>query len=99
MSNPQLGAPEHKLNIAARYHHDRFRVGTDVQYINGLYLATGATSEKENYVLWNAHASVRLWRGLWANIKVDNILGQEYEINKGFPMPRTTVLAGFNWTF
>ena len=99
MSNPQLGAPEHKLNIAARYHHDRFRVGTDMQYINGLYLATGATSEKENYVLWNAHASVRLWRGLWANIKVDNILGQEYEINKGYPMPRTTVLAGFNWTF
>ena len=99
MSNPQLGAPEHKLNIAARYHHDRFRVGTDIQYIHGLYLTTGAMPEKENYVLWNAHASVRLWRGLWANIKVDNVLGQEYEINKGFPMPRTTVLAGFNWTF
>lgn len=99
MSNPQLGAPEHKLNIAARYHHDRFRVGTDVQYIHGLYLATGAQTEKENYVLWNAHAAVRLWRGLWANITVDNILGQQYEINKGFPMPGTTVLAGLKWTF
>lgn len=99
MSNPQLGAPEHKLNIAARYHHDRFRVGTDVQYIHGLYLVTGAQTEKENYVLWNAHVAVRLWRGLWANITVDNILGQEYEINKGFPMPGTTVLAGLKWTF
>ena len=103
MSNPQLGAPEHKLNLAVRYHHDRFRVGTDVQYIHGLYTelptsnnVSGLTS---NFLLWNAHASVRLWRGLWANIKADNILGQEYEINKGFPMPRTTVLAGFNWTF
>jgi iron complex outermembrane receptor protein len=99
MSNPQLGAPEHKLNIAARYHHDRFRVGTDVQYIHGLYLVTGAQTEKENYVLWNAHAAVRLWRGLWANISVDNILGQQYEINKGFPMPGTTVLAGLRWSF
>lgn len=99
MSTPQLGAPEHKLNIALRYHHERFRIGTDVQYIHGLYLTTGATPEKENYVLWNAHASVRLWRGLWANIKADNLLAQEYEINKGFPMPRTTVMAGINWTF
>ena len=99
MSNPQLGAPEHKLNIAARYHHDRFRVGTDVQYIHGLHLATGAQPEKENYVLWNAHASVRLWRGLWANITVDTILGQQYEINKGFPMPGTSVLAGLRWSF
>lgn len=99
MSNPQLGAPEHKLNVAARYHHERFRVGTDVQYIHGLYLVAGPKPEKENYVLWNANASVRLWRGLWANITVDNILGKEYEINKGFPMPGTTVLAGLKWTF
>ena len=70
-----------------------------MQYIHGLYLATGAQTEKENYVLWNAHAAVRLWRGLWANITVDNILGQQYEINKGFPMPGTTVLAGLKWTF
>ncbi len=99
MSNPQLGAPEHKLNIALRYHHSYFRVGTDIQYIHGLYLAIDVTPEKENYVLWNINASCRLWRGLWANIKVDNLLGHEYEINKGFPMPRTTILAGFNWTF
>ena len=99
MSNPQLGAPEHKVNISARYHHSRFRIGTDVQYIHGLYLTTGNLPEKENYILWNAHASARLWRGLWANIKVDNILGQQYEINKGFPMPLTTVMVGFSWTF
>lgn len=99
MSNPQLGAPEHKLNISAHYHHDRFRVGTDVQYINGLYLATGSNPEKETFVLWSANACVRLWRELWANIKVDNILGQTYEINKGFPMPGTTVLAGLRFSF
>lgn len=106
MSNPQLAAPEHKLNVSLRYHHERFRIGTSVQYINGLYLTTGNAgvspaieAEKENYVLWNANASYRIWRGLWANLKVDNLLAQEYEINKGFPMPRTTVMGGVSWNF
>ena len=99
MSNPQLAAPEHKLNVSLRYHHERFRIGTDLQYIHGLYLTTGDNPEKENYMLWNAHAAYRIWRGLWVNVKADNLLAQEYEINKGFPMPRTTVMGGFNWTF
>ena len=99
MSNPQLAAPEHKLNVSLSYHHERFRIGTDVQYIAGLYLTTGDDAEKENYVLWNVHADYRIWRGLWANIKADNILAQEYEINKGFPMPRTTIMGCFSWKF
>ncbi len=99
MSNPQLAAPEHKLNISLQYRHQRFRLGTDVQYINGLYLTTGESPEKENYVLWNAHAAVRIWHELWANIKADNLLAQEYEINKGFPMPRTTLMGGLNFNF
>ena len=98
MDNPQLGAPEHKLNLAFRYHDKRFFAGTDVQYIDGLYLTTGKNAEKENYVLWNAHADYRIWGNLWLNVKVDNILAQEYEINKGFPMPKTTVMGGFRIT-
>ena len=102
MSNPVLAAPEHKLNIAIRYHHDRFRIGTDGQYIHGLYTelpSKNTDGSRSNYFVWNAHASVRLWRGLWANLKADNILGQNYEINKGFPMPGTTVMGGLNWIF
>lgn len=102
MSNPQLAAPEHKLNVALRYHHERFRIGTDIQYVAGLYTtlpsnsASGLTS---NFVLWNAHASYRIWKGLWANLKADNLLAQKYEINKGFPMPKTTIIGGFSWNF
>ena len=102
MDTPTLAAPEHKLNTAIRYHHDRFRVGTSVQYIGGLYtvLATAtAPATKENYTMWNADASVRIWKGLWANVKADNILAQEYEINAGFPMPKATVMGGLNWSF
>mgnify|MGYP002623989172 CR=1 FL=1 len=91
MQNPVVAAPEHKLNVSVGYHHDRFRVGTSAQYIAGLYTAVGAAEQKEDFVLWNAHAAYRIWKGLWANIQADNLLGTEYEINAGFPMPRTTV--------
>lgn len=102
MVKPILAAPEHKLNIALLYHHDRFRVGTSVQYIHGLYtvLATpSAPAQRQNFVLWDAHAAVRIWRQLWATLRADNLLVQNYEINAGFPMPPTTVLAGLNWSF
>lgn len=99
MKNPQPAAPEHKLNVALTYHHDRFRVGTDVQYINGLYLTTGSNPQKENYVLWNAHAAYRIWKGLWVNIKADNLLAWQYQTIIGFPMPRTTVMGGVKWGF
>ncbi len=99
MANRTLAAPEHKLYVALNYHHERFRIGTDLQYIHGLYTAVGTNPEQQNFALWNAHASYRIWRGLWANIKADNLLAQQYEINKGFTMPRTVVMGGFSWTF
>ena len=102
MKNPRLASPEHKLNLGINYHHERFRIGTDFQYINGLYttLATAtAPAEKQNFLLWNAHADYRIWHELWAYLKADNLLAQKYEINAGFPMPRTTIMAGMNWSF
>ncbi|MBR1809173.1 MAG: TonB-dependent receptor [Paludibacteraceae bacterium] len=102
MRNPRLAAPEHKLNVSVNYHHERFRVGTEWQYINGLYLVLpteGTPASKENFLLWNAHADLRIWRELWAYVKADNLLAQEYEINVGFPMPRTTLMGGLSWSF
>ena len=103
MANPVLAAPEHKLNISLAYHHDRFRIGTNIQYIHGLYTQISnqqsAISNQQNFCLWSAHAAGRLWRELWLTLTADNILGTEYEINAGFPMPRTTVMAGLQFAF
>ena len=99
MSNPTIAAPEHKLCVSLRYHHERFRIGTDLQYVHGLYTQVGDNAKTEHFALWNAHAAYRIWRGLWVNVKADNLLAQKYEINAGFPMPRTTLMGGFNWSF
>ena len=102
MLNPRVAAPEHKLNFGLMYHHDKFRIGTDIQYIAGLYtsLATASSpAKKQNFVLWNAHADYHIWKGLWVYVKAYNLLAQQYEINAGFPMPRTTIMGGATWTF
>lgn len=102
MANPVLAAPEHKLNISLAYHHDRFRIGTNVQYIHGLYTqlpAAGNEGKKQNFCLWSTHVAGRIWRELWVTLTADNILGTEYEINAGFPMPQTTVMAGLRFAF
>ena len=34
------------------------------------------------------------WIDIW--VRGENLLAQKYEINAGYPMPRATVMAGFN---
>lgn len=99
MKYPTIAAPEHKLNLSLNYHHERFAVGTSLQAIFGLYKQVGENPLKEDFVLWNAHASYRIWKGLWAQLRAENLLAQEYEINLGFPLPKTTIIGGLEWKF
>lgn len=99
MENPVIAAPEHKLYAGANFSHGRWNVSTGVQYIAGLFTAVGDQSETEDFVLWNLRASFRAckWLDIWA--RGENLLAQKYEINAGYPMPRATVMAGFNLSF
>lgn len=99
MENPVIAAPEHKLYAGANFSHGRWNVSTGVQYIADLFTAVGDQPETEDFVLWNLRASFRAckWLDIWA--RGENLLAQEYEINAGYPMPRATVMAGFNLNF
>lgn len=99
MENPVIAAPEHKLYAGANFSHGRWNVSTGVQYIADLFTAVGDQPETEDFVLWNLRASFRAckWLDIWA--RGENLLAQEYEINAGYPMPRATVMAGFNLSF
>lgn len=99
MENPVIAAPEHKLYAGANFSHRRWNVSTGIQYVEGLYTSVGENENKENFVLWNLRASFRAckWLDIWA--RGENLLAQEYEINASYPMPRATVMAGFNLSF
>ncbi|MDE7149114.1 MAG: TonB-dependent receptor [Bacteroidales bacterium] len=93
MENPVVGAPEHKLYGGAVFRYGRWQASTGIQYIHGLYTET-APVVKENFVLWNLHASCRVLRWLTLWLKGENLLAQKYEINAGYPMPTVTAMGG-----
>ena len=63
-----------------------------------MYFAGLRTSESDNSTshaaLWHLTTSLRLGKILNIYVRGENLLAQEYEINKGFTMPRATVMAG-----
>jgi outer membrane receptor protein involved in Fe transport len=98
MKSLVLGAPEYKGYIGANWHQNRWTVNSGLQLISGLVMNT-ATESKESFSLLNATVAYRLTKqvSLWA--KGDNLLGQEYEVIEGFPMPRATFMGGVNVRF
>lgn len=98
MEHPVVAAPEHKFHVGADFRCGRWHLTSGVQYIAGLYTQTDPVTTEE-FVLWNMQASFRAarWLGIWA--RGENLLAQRYEINAGYPMPRTTVMAGFDVHF
>lgn len=99
MDNPVVAAPKHKLYAGAVFSKDRWNVSTGLQYIAGLYTATGNNPQTEDFALWNVRALFRAaqWLDIWA--RGENLLAQKYEINAGYPMPRATVMGGININF
>ena len=98
MENPIIAAPEHKLYTGVYFSHGRWNISTGLQYISGLYTQTDPVLTEE-FVLWNLRASFQVSRqiDIWA--RGENLLAQHYEINAGYPMPRATIMAGFNINF
>lgn len=98
MENPIIAAPEHKLYTGVYFSHGRWNISTGLQYIAGLYTQTDPVLTEE-FVLWNLRASFQVSRqiDIWA--RGENLLAQQYEINAGYPMPRATIMAGFNINF
>ncbi len=94
MSNPVTGAPENKLYAGADWTKNRWQVATGVQWIGGLYLSTGSSAVKENFVLWNLTASCRVAKPVKLYVRGENLLAQRYQTMLGFLMPRATIMAG-----
>ena len=69
--------------------------------MRGLIKQGGSEDDQINYTLVDAKASYLLGKSKNINIfaKGENLTGTKYEILRGFPMPRATVLAGIEVTF
>ncbi len=97
MRYPVVAAPEHKLYGAVNYTQGRWSLSTGLQMVRGLVTQSSPLA-KENFLLWNANASLRASERISLYLRGENLLGQSYEINAGYPMPRATVSGGVKLT-
>lgn len=100
MQHPVVASPEHKLFVGADFSKNRWSISTGIQYVKGLYTkVTDGKGPQESFTLWNIRGSYRLCDQVQLYIKGENLLAQRYEINAGYPMPKTTVMGGVNLHF
>lgn len=93
MTHRILAAPEHKLYVSGNYTKRRWAISSGIQYIGNIYTSLTEPGQ-ESFLLWNARVNYQAldWLGIFA--KGENLLGQEYEINAGYPMPGATIFGG-----
>ncbi|MDD2299285.1 MAG: TonB-dependent receptor [Fermentimonas sp.] len=94
MTNKIIGAPEHKLYVNGNYTIDKWHFSTGLQYLGNLYTSVTPQPITENTWLWNARVNFAVLEWLNIFVRGENLLGQEYEINAGYPMPGATVFGG-----
>lgn len=94
MEHPVIAAPEHKAYVGVHTHYGPLSFNTGFQYIAGLHTTVGDGGKEEDFLLWNLTANYRLSSSVTFFAKGENLLGQCYEINYGFPMPGATFMGG-----
>lgn len=99
MNNPVVCAPEHKFYAGTDCSYGRFALVAGLQYIGGMYTATGEKERKEDYALLNLTVSYRVIPEIRLFIKGENLLAQHYETYLGFPMPKATFMGGVSIDF
>ncbi len=100
MDVPVLSAPTYKGYLGSHFHEGRWSAQAGLQYVAGLYTAVGANEEKENFCLFSASVSHRVWKGLKLWLRGETLIGERsYETILGYPMPQATVMAGISWDF
>lgn len=94
MTHIIAGVPEHKLYFGGNYSFKKWNVSMGLQYLGHLYTTINPNIVKVNALIWNARINYSLLNWMNLFLRGENLLGQEYEINAGFPMPKTTVFGG-----
>lgn len=90
-----VGAPRNQYYLGVQWKPwDFLHVDADLKGVGGLYVA--ADIKNQNYALLNLKLTWDVCRYLSLFTRLENITDARYTINRGYPMPGFTALAGFN---
>lgn len=94
-NEPIVSSPEHQLFAECAYSSGPISLSANVTHIGGLYTSvSGDQTESETYSLLGIRLAYRPIHGAEFFVTGENLTDVSYEINRGYPMPGATVLAG-----
>ena len=97
-----IAAPDYAGFLGVNYNCNKFAANLGLQFIDRLYTKINGAAQAddtETFTLLNATVSYQLLPSLRLWARGENLLAQKYEINKGYPMPKATFMAGVNFKF
>ncbi len=87
------GAPRNQYFIGADWQaSESFNLAAELKGVGGLFVSEGIA--RQNYALVNAKATITLSPEVSLFVRLDNIAGARYMINRGYDMPGLTGFGG-----
>jgi len=97
MKSPLFATPKHNLFVGARYNWKKFNLSANIHQIIDLDTDVTPVTKLESYTLINTKIVYHLSSKLEIFANAENLLNQEYEINRYYSMPGTTLFGGVNF--
>lgn len=99
MKNPVFATPEHHLFFEGTYQIDKWQLNASVQYVGNLDNDPSPVINKVSYVLANAKTSYQITPNINVFVSGENLLNSDYQVNRYYTMPGTTIFGGLNLRF
>ena len=99
METPVYATPKSHLFLSATYNIKKWQANASLQQVSGLDNDPSAVVNFESYTLLNAKLTYNLLKGLKLYVSAENLLSQEYQVNRYYSMPGATVFGGVNFVF
>ena len=97
MKTPLFATPKHNLFVGARYRLKKFNFSANIHQIFDLDTDVTAVIKLESYILINAKLLYHVSSNLEIFANAENLLNQDYEINRYYSMPGITFFGGVNF--
>ena len=99
MENPVFATPESHFYFSANYNWNKFQLMASIQEIINLDNDPTPVVNKEDYTLLKAKAIYNFTPSLKWYVSGENLLNENYQVNRYYTMPGTTVFTGIGFNF
>jgi len=99
MKEPVYATPEHHFYLNASYRLKKWQMTVSLEQVSNLDNDVSPQVNLESYTLLNGRVGYFLNKYLNFYVSGENLLGQQYQVIRYYPMPGATVMAGVNLSF